>query len=311
MPKTRPNKSLMRFDSNAFEPHRRLEAFERKVYGNWPSHPSEAHVVSLSASNENYNQAERYDGNNIYMSRLRTSGYSAGPKAAMTHHVVVNTCLCGGTQFGSERIGDGDIFINLSRNCQRHFGPGEYSRHVFSRNLLSGFDKPRSKLLVYRRDDPVAQIIASAARGVEDAFKTHDIGRLKIVEELMITVMQRILESALTPQLSSGYSHVRDRATEYIRDNIHRADLSVAEVASYTHVSRATLYRAFESVGGLKHFISDERISVAKSMLRLGHTHRGQISNVAYRSGFTSPEHFSRVFKTHTGLTPTQFIKNA
>ena len=94
----------------------------------------------------------------------------------------------------------------------------------------------------------------------------------------------------------------------YIQDNLHRSDLSVSEIASFVGVSRATLYRALESVGGIKYFVSRERISRAKAMLKTGNPDRGHISSVAYTTGFASPEQFSKTFKAQTGLTPTKFV---
>ncbi|MCM1332698.1 MAG: helix-turn-helix domain-containing protein [Bacteroides sp.] len=53
-------------------------------------------------------------------------------------------------------------------------------------------------------------------------------------------------------------------------------------------------------------FIRDHIIRIAKNKL----TASGNVSQVAYDLGFEYPQHFSRMFKKHTGMTPTQYLAN-
>lgn len=51
-------------------------------------------------------------------------------------------------------------------------------------------------------------------------------------------------------------------------------------------------------------FIREHIVRMAKNRLLAS----GNISQVAYDLGFEYPQHFSRMFKRHTGMTPTQYL---
>lgn len=51
-------------------------------------------------------------------------------------------------------------------------------------------------------------------------------------------------------------------------------------------------------------FIRNHIVRMAKNML----TASGNVSQVAFDLGFDYPQHFSRMFKKHTGLTPSQYL---
>ncbi|MEM8973381.1 MAG: AraC family transcriptional regulator [Pseudomonadota bacterium] len=315
---SQPSKAEL-FLADAIDDRARMTAFEQFIYGDSTGYLGKSRLVSLSASNENYNRYERLLGNQIHASRLWTSGYAAraneGPDSDPHENFFLSICLSGEgelhTERNTERIRAGDVYINLSRNYRLWFSAGEYGRVVFPKRLIPGLDQARDEFVILRRDNPVTQVLRSAAQSVEDGIRSGTAQQAQLTSDLMVSVSQRVLENVLANPDSSNHNHLRDRAIDYIRDNLQRADLSVMEVANYVNASRATLYRAFENVGGLKEFTVSERISAAKSMLRAGEADRGFVATVAYSTGFTSPEQFSRMFKQKTGMSPTLFVNIA
>lgn len=305
----RLKRSPKEFHAEAFRREDRLRAMSIFTYGERALHETGQLFTSLSDSNEDFTTVKRLAGKRIGMARMSTSGYVAPPGMHFSDAITINVSLSATASLGSKQIGKGDIYMNLSKVCPMQFGPGEYFRLMFPKGNLTAPNVRNNQLLIFRRDDPVTQFIRGAAESVEAAAIDGNEKNLRILEELMVTGTQQVLEHALSTEPTAGYNHIRDQAIEYIRDNLHRPDLSITEITAYAKVSRATLYRAFENVGGLKHFMNCERIARAKSMLKLGDADRGQISAVAYDTGFVSPEQFSKVFKAHTGITPTQFIE--
>ena len=91
----------------------------------------------------------------------------------------------------------------------------------------------------------------------------------------------------------------------YIDDNLRCADLSSERVCAVFGVSRATLYRMFEPLGGVAHHIRSQRLERIHSVL-LTPTGRVFLSRLAEEHGFSNAAHFSRAFREHFGYAPTE-----
>jgi len=71
-------------------------------------------------------------------------------------------------------------------------------------------------------------------------------------------------------------------------------------------VSRAHLYRAFASRGGVSQVIMLRRLEHAFAALRSPDTAARSIGSIAYAAGFANESHFSRVFRAHYGMSPSK-----
>lgn len=112
------------------------------------------------------------------------------------------------------------------------------------------------------------------------------------------------LGAGRAPHSALGASHVL-AAKAYIADHLDDEELSVAGVASAIRVSERHLRRLFaQQDSSVADYVLAQRL--AKSRADLGNAvyrHLG-ISEIAYRCGFVSAAHFSRVFKARFGVTP-------
>lgn len=95
------------------------------------------------------------------------------------------------------------------------------------------------------------------------------------------------------------------RIGQYVDAHIGDAGLDAARIASHLGMSRAGLYRACESSGGVANLIRRRRLTGAALQLADPLRH-ARISEVARRWGFASDSAFARTFREAFGVSPRQ-----
>jgi two-component system response regulator YesN len=95
-------------------------------------------------------------------------------------------------------------------------------------------------------------------------------------------------------------------ARSYIDENYMKSELSLTTVASAVGISPTYLSALFkkETGGTLTDFILGEKTEEAKRLLRYSDR---TLSAVSEYLGFSSPGHFSRVFRKYAGTTPNEY----
>ncbi|MBP2313018.1 helix-turn-helix domain-containing protein [Azospirillum soli] len=89
----------------------------------------------------------------------------------------------------------------------------------------------------------------------------------------------------------------------YIEDNLANPELDAALIAQAAGLSRPTLYRLFEPMGGVAAYVLQRRLSRAVADL-MNPNERRRIVDIAHHWGFSSETAFSRAFRTAFGLSP-------
>lgn len=101
-------------------------------------------------------------------------------------------------------------------------------------------------------------------------------------------------------------------AQQYVRQHLDRYDLSPDQIAAAVHVSRRTLYHAFELAGETPQAMV-QRLRLERCREVLSHTGREgpSITQLALEFGFADPAYFTRVFRQRFGSTPSQYRAKA
>ena len=127
----------------------------------------------------------------------------------------------------------------------------------------------------------------------------------RLIQRFTSTSPARLSSLEVTPDL--GIKRIR-HVMDYVEDNIE-APISLDDLASVAYLSRFHFARSFKKVTGKTphEYVNDRRMERAKTLLR--HRNRS-LTEVATALNFSSLSTFSRAFRQHTGLTPSQFPRS-
>ena len=91
-----------------------------------------------------------------------------------------------------------------------------------------------------------------------------------------------------------------------IRENYHDSNFNISNLADTLHLSLSYLSTVFKNVTGqnISSYLSSQRQSRARELLRDPSI---PIRDVCSASGYDDPRYFAKVFKKHTGMTPSEF----
>lgn len=115
---------------------------------------------------------------------------------------------------------------------------------------------------------------------------------------------QRVLAEAKSQE---GKSNHFDKAAKYIQSNYMR-NIRITDIADFVGVDRSQLYRIFEDTVHFspKEYLNHYRLDCAGILI---HTTDLSFNEVASSVGFEYSSHFSRLFKEHFGITPSEYKK--
>jgi len=96
-----------------------------------------------------------------------------------------------------------------------------------------------------------------------------------------------------------------ERAKQFIRNNLLQPNLDTKELCRHLGMSRSSLYRLFEPLGGVARYIRSARLLDAHRALSEASDTR-PVYAIARDRGFDDPSEFSRAFKHQFGYSPSE-----
>lgn len=152
--------------------------------------------------------------------------------------------------------------------------------------------------------------------GIDNAVRSlpmQDADNRPNIEALMtraqvLTWLARI-KAVLTAQLGqndpAGRNALLEKARQYVRDNVDKRIL-LQDAADYVCLSPGYLSALFKKQydQSFVDFINEEKCRRACELICQG---KHRINEISYMLGFENAYYFTRVFKRHTGMTPTEY----
>lgn len=173
----------------------------------------------------------------------------------------------------------------------------------------------RIKGLEYGADDYITKPFSSGylrAR-IHSLLKQREVLRRTFTESKGDVAKQEeeTLSSAISvapsmPQITRFDEVFIKQVVQAVESDIQNPDFKIEDLADTMQMSRTVFYRKIKSLFGVSpiDFVRDMRVKRAVQLLDSGEY---TVSEVAYMSGFSSPQYFSRVFKNLMKCTPTEY----
>lgn len=99
-------------------------------------------------------------------------------------------------------------------------------------------------------------------------------------------------------------------AKAYVEEHLDEEGLRANDIAQAVGVSERHLRRLFAAQGvSLADYLLGRRLDRARLALQDPQQRSATVAETAYRFGFSSHAHFSRAFKQHFGLTPSELLR--
>jgi AraC-like DNA-binding protein len=99
------------------------------------------------------------------------------------------------------------------------------------------------------------------------------------------------------------------KTIKIVEMNINNPEFGVQKLAAELCVSRSLLHKKLTSIVDLSanDFITSMRLKKSALLLMQGNLN---ISEIAFEVGFNDPKYFSRCFKKHFGISPSEYINS-
>lgn len=98
-----------------------------------------------------------------------------------------------------------------------------------------------------------------------------------------------------------------EKLLKYVNDHIEEDNLNIINIADEFSMSRSTFFRKVKVITGTtgKEFIDSVRLKKATTLLLESDLN---ISEIAYAIGHSNPQYFSKWFKSHCKMSPSEYI---
>ena len=150
---------------------------------------------------------------------------------------------------------------------------------------------------------------ADLAKTVLNLFHSFEQPTTRLERETrLLYTLAKIVQACADDPLPLQPARQEPKAVSFVKDYLrthYRDEVTLAELAQLTKLSRFYLHRVFTNTEGLTPFDYQMSIRIAEAKTSLL---QGRLpAEVAVDAGFADQAHFTRTFKKHVGVTPGKY----
>lgn len=165
------------------------------------------------------------------------------------------------------------------------------------------------------REETLTRLVSPLLTEISSDFASIDGPAAARVVRITIELISALLSTAALSRAAEGdpgHLALMLRIREYIAANVGDSKLNPEAIARAVYISTRHLHDLFHQQGTtVSAFIRDQRIDgIRRELAEPMHAHRS-IADIAAGWGYPDASHFSRTFRSQTGLSPSAFRRAA
>ncbi len=154
---------------------------------------------------------------------------------------------------------------------------------------------------------PLVALLRDTLGSLHQQLDHISVGEAEAVLSPLLDLAGAAINSQTSEGNAAGVGHALSIAVRrYITDHLLEPDLTVERVMAAFGLSRRTVYRLLELVGGFSVFLAQQRLRRAFINIRAPEYRHVAIADLALAHGFTNAANFSRAFRREFGLSPRE-----
>ena len=189
--------------------------------------------------------------------------------------------------------------------------PFDYVTIIFATEtwISYGIDVNSIRFREYIRDEYIDGLLTTIVTEHRAKSPFYKIRVNNCLTELAIHMLRNYTEKELAPSVNVSRAQLSlvSEINEFIAHNYQRR-LSIEEIADELGFNKSYMMRTYKKVTSMTILEKLYTVRCNHAMERLSN-HKKSITEIAYLSGFESPSHFGKIYKKHTGLSPSEFRK--
>ena len=167
--------------------------------------------------------------------------------------------------------------------------------------------------LVVPGGSPAGAMIGGGLKILAEQAKNLSVQDMNALCDGVVAFCARALGPALASPRPGAMSPAAAFVTirRYIDRNLRAPDLDAQKLAVTFGVSRASLYRLFDPVGGVASYIRKARLNRAFQEILDSEFSGRRVGQIAFSLGFHNVSAFNRTFRDHYGMSPREARERA
>lgn len=158
---------------------------------------------------------------------------------------------------------------------------------------------------VFPANSASASLVSAAISLALDGHFHEDGGLSTALTGLIAAGLPQAERVASSRPLTDPVSDLR----RFVEANLADPELTSTRLAREFGMARASLYRHFESLGGIAAFIRSIRLARARELIERSGGQGLRLGTLAAEVGFASPTVFARAFREAYGMTPRDCLR--